>query len=411
MPQGRDLLYVVGTLQTGGTERHLGHVLPRLAARGWRIRVFRLGEDGPIGDVLRAGGVEIIDGGRLARLFRCLPRPWRGLFAQAANALQLTIELVLRRPTVCHMFLPQACIIGGAACMAALFGRRVASRRSLNHYQRKRPLEAKVERFLMRRMAVCLGNSKAVLADLASEGIAVSRLGLIRNGIEATPYDMAPPPAAARAAHGLSDATFAIGVVANLIPYKGHADLIDALALAVPRLPREWMAFFAGRDDGIGTGLRARAAAAGIDRRIALLGECADVPRFWSAMDVAVSCSHEEGSSNAVIEAMLAGRAVIATAVGGNAEAVVPGKTGLVVPARAPAPLADAILALAADPAVRAELGITGRKLARETYGLDACVQRYERLYLALIGPHVGAIQSAIDDETAFLRPPTSASH
>jgi glycosyltransferase involved in cell wall biosynthesis len=102
---------------------------------------------------------------------------------------------------------------------------------------------------------------------------------------------------------------------------------------------------------------------------------------------------------------------VIAPAVGGTAEAVVPGKTGLVVPARAPAPLADAILALAADPAVRAELGITGRKLARETYGLDACVQRYERLYLALIGPHVGAIQSAIDDETAFLRPPTSASH
>lgn len=392
-----DLLFVIGSLRTGGTERHLGMILPRLVARGWRVRVFRLGEDGPIGAILRAGGVTIADGGAFARAFLGFPRPWRGIFSQAANVLRLWLELIFRRPSVCHMFLPQACVVGGVACLAAFFGPRVASRRSLNLYQRKRRYEAIVERFLMRRMTACLGNSAAVLADLASEGVAKRRTALIRNGVDTGPFELAPPRGEARAAMDLPQDAFVLGMVANLIPYKGHADLIDALALAAPRLPARWRAVCAGRDDGIGPALRARAEAAGIADRVVFAGDCADVPRFWSAMDAAVSCSHEEGSSNSVIEAMLAGRAVIATAAGGNAEAVLDGTTGLLVPARAPEALAEALVALANDPARREAMGARGRARARDIHDLNACVDRYDRLYRALCRAPVADLQSAVD--------------
>jgi glycosyltransferase involved in cell wall biosynthesis len=82
-----------------------------------------------------------------------------------------------------------------------------------------------------------------------------------------------------------------------------------------------------------------------------------------------------------VIEAMARGLPVIATAVGGNLDAVVDGKTGLLVPARAPQAFADAVVALAADAALRSRLGEAGRQRTENLFSLDACVKRYLNLY------------------------------
>lgn len=91
-------------------------------------------------------------------------------------------------------------------------------------------------------------------------------------------------------------------IVASLIPYKVHHDLIEALAIANLRMLRNWQVLIAGRDGGIGQDLRRRAAEPASDARLSFLGSRSDVPGLLPACDIALSCLHEEGFSNAILD-------------------------------------------------------------------------------------------------------------
>lgn len=175
-------------------------------------------------------------------------------------------------------------------------------------------------------------------------------------------------------------------IVANLIPYKGHADLLDALKLSEKNLPRDWRLLCAGRDDGIEGSLRRKVREYGFEDNIRWLGSVADVPALLAAADIALLASHEEGFSNALIEYMAAGLPAIATDVGGNAEAVEHGETGLIVPAGNPQLLAEAISRLANNPDLRESMGRNGRARVQHRYALSTCVQNYVELYRRLLG-------------------------
>ena len=190
----------------------------------------------------------------------------------------------------------------------------------------------------------------------------------------------------ARAALGL-DADSLIGVVvANLIPYKGHRDLIDALALAAPKLPPSWQVLCVGADNDLRPELETLAAAKGLAGNLRFLGQRFDVDRLLEAADFGVLPSRaNEGFSNAILESMRAGLPMIVTDVGGNAEAVVDGETGIVVPPADPAALAAALLRVAQDPALRRKLGEAGRERVATQFTLDACVAKYRALYDELL--------------------------
>ena len=175
------------------------------------------------------------------------------------------------------------------------------------------------------------------------------------------------------------------GVQTCALPSKGHADLIDALARVKDRLPTGWRLLCVGRDDGIRASLEARAAARELAGNIRWLGERDDVAEVLAAADLGILCSHEEGFSNAVLESMAAGLAMVVTDVGGNREAVLDGVTGLVVPPHTPETLGEAIAILAADPARRRAMGEAGRARVAERFSLDRCVADHDRLYRALI--------------------------
>ena len=170
-------------------------------------------------------------------------------------------------------------------------------------------------------------------------------------------------------------------LVANLIAYKGHADLLQALGRVRDDLPEGWVLLCAGRDDGPGDDLKAAATALGIGGGVRWLGERSDVPTLLACADIGLLCSHQEGFSNSILEGMAAGLPMIVTDVGGNPESVVDGVTGMVAPPRDPRALGDAILALARDPERRKAMGEAGRRRAVESFSLEACVARYERLY------------------------------
>jgi glycosyltransferase involved in cell wall biosynthesis len=283
-----------------------------------------------------------------------------------------------RRPDIIHFVLPEAYLLGGLAALELDGPALVMSRRSLNLYQRRHRIAARVERFLHRRMAALVGNSQAVLADLRAEGAASDQLHLIPNGLVAAP---AGDRGSARARLGVAESPLVLIMVANLIPYKGHADLLAALAGVRHLLPTGWRLLCAGRDDGIGADLRAQTLQLGLANNVLWLGQRNDVPDLLAAADLAISASHEEGSPNAVIEAMAAGLPVVATAAGGAAELVQPDRTGLLAPPRDPVALGAAIMALAADPARRAAMGAAGRAHVAAHHSLDACVRAYAALY------------------------------
>ena len=127
-------------------------------------------------------------------------------------------------------------------------------------------------------------------------------------------------------------------VVANLIAYKGHRDLIEALALAAAKLPPAWQVLCVGADNDLRPELEALAAAKGLAGNLRFLGQRFDVGRLLEAADFGVLPSRaNEGFSNAILESMRAGLPMVVTDVGGNAEAVVDGRTGFVVPPADPA--------------------------------------------------------------------------
>src|SRR5690606_23274361 len=105
-----------------------------------------------------------------------------------------------------------------------------------------------------------------------------------------------------------------------------------------------------------------------------------DVPEVVRALDLLVLPSYVEGAPNVVLEAMAAGRAVVATAVSGTPELVIEGVTGRLVPPGDPQALAGALAALVADGEMRARMGAAGAERARRDFAIGAMLDAYEEL-------------------------------
>jgi glycosyltransferase involved in cell wall biosynthesis len=229
-------------------------------------------------------------------------------------------------------------------------------------------------------MSLVCGNSQAVVAELRDEGIDPAKLRLIYNGIDTEIYEQPFEKGDARSALGIAPDATVFVIVANLIAYKGHADLIAAFSRIKSKLRAPWVLFCLGRDDGIGAQLQSQIDEAGLQENIQLMGARSDVPDFLRMADIGILCSHEEGFSNAILEGMAAGLPMVVTNVGGNAEAVSDGQTGYVVPPRDSAALGEALLKMANNPHRKA-MGEAGRKRARELFSMNACIEAYEALY------------------------------
>ncbi len=380
-----EIVYVIGSLDVGGAERHLVRIVPRLDATRFRPVVFCLTHRGTQAPELENAGIEVVAPAWPGRAVRGGPLPMRvlRLLVSAGSLLWL---LLRRRPRIVHFFLPAPYLVGTICAVLTARPTLLMSRRSLNDYQKKRPALAWLERRFHRRMDAILGNSRAVVRQLRDEeGVPEAKLRLLYNGIDLAPAAAAPERGEARRMLGLADDAVVFVLLANLIPYKGHADLLDALGLAAERLPAGWRLLCVGRDTGIRDDLHQRAERLGIAGGVSWLGERRDVAALLAASDVGLLVSHEEGFSNAVLECMAAGLPMIVTDVGGNAEAVRDGECGRVVPARDPRRLAAALVELASSAELRARFGASGRARVEREFTLERCVAEYEDCYAAVL--------------------------
>lgn len=215
-------------------------------------------------------------------------------------------------------------------------------------------------------------------------GFPLARIQTIRNGVDIGRFSGASR-AAARAALNVPDGVAVVGTAGRLVAVKDQRSLLEAVARLRARGRRATL-LIAG-DGPLRSELEAAAAALGIAAEVRLLGHCPQIETVLAAMDVFVLPSVSEGLSNTILEAMAAGRPVVATEVGGADELVVHRDTGLLVPPGSIDQLADAIGRLLEDDAARRRMGEAARHRAATDFCLAAMIERYEALYLGLVRP------------------------
>ena len=381
----RKVLIVIGQLEVGGTERHLLNTLPQVLCGSLDVQIYSLRGGGKLEPEFVAAGVPVFSPAHHSRR-------WIGLLKTGIHLIRTLRGL---RPEVVHYFLPEAYLLGGICSLFSPPSVRIMSRRSLNAYQLEWPFARFIETCLHRRTDAILANSNAVLRDLLDEGVHADRCAVIYNGVEVPTRIGAQ--SAVREALMIGPDVVVFVMVANLIPYKGHADVIEAFRIARTKSTVPSTLLLIGADSGIETELRQQTHDAGLDSAVHWLGLRADVGACLDASDIALLGSHEEGFSNAILEAMAHCLPTIVSDVGGNREAVSDGVTGIVVPPSDPGAMAGAMSCLLADPTLRSSMGRAGRERASAKFHTAQCRDAYRRLYLAISSSPDNSIADLID--------------
>lgn len=166
---------------------------------------------------------------------------------------------------------------------------------------------------------------------------------------------------------------------ARLHGQKGHTYLLEAAAQVPDAV------FILAGDGPEKDSLEAQARKLGLERRVRFLGQRQDVPQLLACCDLFVLPSLFEGLPLSVLEAMASGKPVIATQIGGTSEAVIHGKTGLLVPPRNSTALADAIRSMLANPAMAAQMAVAGKQRVRALFSSESMVTGVTRVYDALL--------------------------
>jgi len=172
----------------------------------------------------------------------------------------------------------------------------------------------------------------------------------------------APSRAAARARLGLGPGAFVIVGVGRLVPIKGFDLLVAALPALLARVPAAHVVLVGDGEER--AALEARAAALGVAGRLRITGAVSDVTGHLAAADVLAAPSRNEGMGRVLVEAMALGLPVVGAAVGGIPDVIEDGGCGLVVPPEDPAALAEALVDLGVDAALRAKLGAAAPRRA-----------------------------------------------
>ena len=220
---------------------------------------------------------------------------------------------------------------------------------------------------------------EALRRQLARDnGFELSRMTSVRTGIDLARFRPMEQPACRRDL-GLDERP-ALGIVATLRDWKGHDYLLDAWARLRARFP-QWQLVVVG-DGPQRARLEARTADEGLAGSVRFVGNQDNVPLWLNSFDLFTLPSFgDEGVPQGIMQAMACGLAVVSTPVGAIEEAVQAGRTGLLVPPRDAAALADALAALMADDGRRRAMGEAGHAYALAHFGIDAMLDKMEAVF------------------------------
>jgi len=360
LPRRLRVLHVVASLDVGGLERVVWD-LARLADRSrFDVTVLCLDRGGATFERFQDAGIAIesLDA----------EGQWAGL-----TVPRLAGRIRALQADVIHTHNMKAHLLGTLA--AGLAGSPpVVNTKHGRVFAEGRPASL-INRFAVARCRRIV----AVSADTARGAVEIERtpaakVMVIHNGVDIEAYkppDGRPAGAAARAIH-----------VARLSREKDQATLLRAARLVADQVPGFGLDLVG--DGPMRRSLELLVAELDLGPQVVFHGSRDDVADLLRGAGVFVLSSLSEGISLTLLEAMATALPVVATDVGGNAEVVVQGETGLLVPPADPARLAEALLSVIRDPDRGFRMGQAGRRRAEESFDLQAVVRAYERLYLEM---------------------------
>jgi len=243
----------------------------------------------------------------------------------------------------------------------------------------------KVKRYGLESADGVIAISRQVEQALIAGGVAQESVRTVYSGLQ-LPKDV---PAADRTAVcralGLPIDAVLLGTVAHVFPRKGYDVMLRALPRIIQEVAAAHYVIVGTGEDAYERQLKALAVRLGIEDHVHFVGFQDDVTPFLSALSLYVHPARMEGFGIAVVEALAAGKAVVATRVGGLPEVVDHGSTGLLVPADHPGELTAAILLLLHDDVRRKAMGERGAQVARERFNVTASVSAVQRLYIQVL--------------------------
>ncbi len=317
-------------------------------------------------------------------------------------AARRALEAILRefRPAIVHTHAAKAGALGRRAAFAAVPDAKVVHTyhgHSLRGYF-PRPIAAlfaSIERRLARRTDRLIAVSATVKRELAVvHRIApAERIEVIDNGIDLSPF---PTPTRERSAAARSrlaprdPAAAQILVPARLVPIKGHLGLFESLDGV--RLDGRSLEVHLVGDGPSRSELESAAAKLPARVIVRFHGFRSDLPELLPGADLVVLPSKNEGMSLALIEAMAAGCAIVATSVGGTPDLITHDVTGILVPGDDPRALAEGISRALSDNALRGRLGAAARERALARHSIERVVDQHARLYRDLVGSSAGTL-------------------
>jgi len=371
------ILFVIGSLGLGGAEKQMALLIKHLGRMNFNCHLFALEPFGPLKNQLRTTGVKLHNG---------------GYFSEKSTASKIYLIIrdqirlcrVIRKidPDIIHAYLPLTNFMGSLAGRIPNVPMIVTSKRALGTHQDRNWGWRLFDMASFRFSHHVTVNSKAVAADTIARDMGdVSKIKLIYNGLELDNFTSKHlEKSKVREALHLDPDKKIIIVVANLIPYKGHVELLKAASL-VSRHFYDSLFLLVGEDRGIQKNLEKLASELGIVNNIMFMGQRNDVSDLMVASDVSVLPSHEEGFSNVVLESMAACLPVVATRVGGNPEAIIDGETGWLVAPGKPEELAMKIMDLLEDPQKAEKWGEAGRRRVEQNFSCEKMVAEFVKLY------------------------------
>ena len=380
------VLHVMASAARGGGAAHLVDLLPALRRAGWDCEAA-VGRDGPLGGDLAAVDIPVhhvdLMGRRLAPL-------------RALRLARLTAGL---DPDVVHLHGTRTAFFHAVgAAMRRAAGRRrgrggppavytahgLAYRKEAGWVERQVSLGA--ERVACRGAEAVISVSRTDLADLEGRGFLGGRPGFhVANAVRLPAA--AGDRSAARRRLGLPDGALVVGTVSRLVPQKAVGDLVDAVARIAPDFggPPGPLTLIVVGDGPLRADLERRARAGANGARVMVMGARGDVPRLLPAFDVFVLSSRWEGEPIALLEAMAAGLACVATATEGAREIFGDdASSGRLVPIGDVSGLGDAIAGLLRDARAREAMGASGRARMRSRTP-DAQARRVAEVYRELL--------------------------
>jgi glycosyltransferase involved in cell wall biosynthesis len=372
-----NVLFFLPGLGIGGLERVVADLAAHLDPARFRAFACSL-TGGLVGDALAARGCPVhtiggpVDGRR--------PRAIGKLRALRARVARL--EALMERHGIDILHTHHL-----APLLHAFLARRPAGRWRWVHSEQIRPdvdigyprWLVRVGRWLLSGPDIVTGASDAVGAYFREVGVGPERVRVIYNGVDVDRFSQHHDGAAKRRELDLPADAWVIGLVAWLRPQKNHEALLRAFARLRPAAPDAWLVLVG--DGERRPGLEALADTLAIRDRVRFLGGRLDVPELYPVFDVCCLPSHYEGMPLTVLEAMSAGKPIVATRVIGIQEVITDGETGLLVPPDDPTALAQALLRLRRDAALGRTLAKAGCDYVHAHGRLEVMVDRYTALY------------------------------